>query len=53
MFVADNRLQRYRFLEFVLVALPVFIINDNTKVGLRNRQEYVFGNIGEDRCGNR
>lgn len=52
MFVATD-CKDIDFYEFVLVALPVFIINDNTKVGLRNRQEYVFGNIGEDRCGNR
>ena len=33
--------------------LSVFIIDDNTKIGLRNRLEYGLGNIGEDRCGNR
>ena len=32
--------------------LSVFIIDDNTKVGPRYRQEYSFGNIGEYRCGN-
>ena len=28
------------------------IIDDNTKVGPRNRQKYGLGSIGEDRCGN-